>query len=99
MRVEHLASQRRDSHIKGNIRKSVTYDLGRRSDPGGGGGDGRDGVDRKPRERMPRDVKERMKTLPEFINALRRTPVAGRRGEEAHRPAASSRSSRARDGR
>lgn len=49
--------------------RAVTYDLGKGATRRGGGGDG---TGRGAGERMPRDVKERMKSLPRFISILKR---------------------------
>ncbi len=64
--------------------RTRTYDLGRRADGeragtqvgGGGGGGGR----REARERMPRDVKDRMKALPRFISILKGGPSGRKNG-------------------
>lgn len=59
--------------------RSVTYDLGkhaagRRTETRGGGGS------RELGERMPRDVKDRMKVLPRFIAILKDDPPPAREG-------------------
>lgn len=88
MCVEQLAFQGRDSRCnadrgvdaEGEPPGPVTYDLGSRSartSKSGSGGDGRGS-----RQRMPRDVKDRMKALPRFINALRRASSSNARGRE-----------------
>ncbi|CAN0443513.1 unnamed protein product [Ectocarpus fasciculatus] len=63
--------------------RSVTYDLGkhaagRRKETRSGGGGGGGGGSRESGERMPRDVKDRMKVLPRFIAILKDAPTPAR---------------------
>lgn len=62
-------------------RRAVTYDLGK--DAGRRACGGGDGAGRGAGERMPRDVKDRMKALPRFISILKRGPPSSERGSAA----------------
>lgn len=84
MRVEQWCDSRcnadRGVDAEGQPLGPVTYDLGSRSaraSKSGSGGDGQGS-----RQRMPRDVKDRMKVLPRFISALRRASSSNARGRE-----------------
>lgn len=82
MRVEQWRDSRcnadRGVDAEGRPLGPVTYDLGSRSArTSKSGGDGRGS-----RQRMPRDVKDRMKALPRFINALRRASSSNARDRE-----------------